>query len=237
MLLITIALAPVVVLLAYVYFRDKYDKEPVSLLLKGLILGGLITIPVAYVEWALTIMGVLFEGIFNAAYRAFVVAGFTEEVFKFLAVMLAFWRSKEFNERFDGIVYAVFVSLGFAAVENILYVVEHGSGVGFLRAFTAVPAHLLFGVVMGYYIGMARFYPEKGRSLLLKAIYVPIFLHGFYDFIIFSQHPLMLIGFVPYIIYLWRTGLKKMKALSIAPGEVFINEDGHESETENLNDE
>jgi len=220
-LLLTIALAPVLILLAYIYFRDKYEKEPIGLLLKGMIAGGLITIPIMYLEFSLTILSVLFEGIFNAAYMAFVVAGFTEETFKFLAVMLIFWYSKEFNEKFDGIVYAVFVSLGFAAVENIMYVLEHGSGVGLLRAITAVPAHLLFGVVMGYYIGLARFNPHKGKSLLFKSIYMPILLHGFYDFILFSRNPILLILFIPYIIYLWNYGLKRIKELSYPPKPIL----------------
>lgn len=227
-MLLTLALGPVIILLIYVYFRDKYEKEPVGLLLKGLLMGALITIPILFVGSGLGAFGQMFTGIADAAYRSFVVAAFTEELFKFLAVMLIFWRHKAFNERFDGIVYAVFVSLGFAAVENVLYVLEHGAGTGVLRALTAVPAHLLFGVAMGYYIGLAKFMPEKKNNLLLRALYIPIFLHGFYDFIIFSQHPLMLLLFLPFIYYLWRNGLKKMKALSIKPEVLDIENDRNE---------
>lgn len=218
MYLLTIALAPVIILLVYVYFRDKYEKEPIRLLLWGLLVGALLTIPIAMVEFGLSAIGGGFAGNLyaNAAYQSFVVAGFTEELFKFLGLLVIFWRRKEFNELFDGIVYAVFISLGFAAVENVLYVLQHGQGVGLLRAVTAVPAHLLFGVAMGYYFGMARFFPEKRNHMFFKALAVPILLHGFYDFMIFSQHPLMLILFIPYIVYLWYAGLKKMKSLSLA---------------------
>ena len=97
------------------------------------------------------------EGLASAGYTAFVVAGFTEELMKYLAFYFFFWQERNFNEKFDGIIYAVYISLGFAAVENILYVFSGGMGVGFVRAFTAVPAHALFGISMGYYFGLARF--------------------------------------------------------------------------------
>jgi len=225
MILLTLALAPVFILLVYVYFRDKYDKEPIGLLLKGLFLGALVTIPVVFVESGFSVLGKSLSGFAAAAYHGFVVAGFTEEMFKFLAVMFIFWRHKAFDEKFDGIVYAVFVSLGFAAVENILYVFEHGSGVGVLRALTAVPAHLLFGVAMGFYIGLARFLPDERNKLLLQALYMPMLLHGFYDFILFSNNSLMLLLFIPYIIYLWRSGLRRMRILSVAPEPAVPNED------------
>jgi protease PrsW len=224
MILLSIALIPVVVFLAYIYFRDKYEKEPIGLLLKGLLAGCLVTIPIVFVEQGLGALGSSLTGLGSSAYTSFVVAGFTEELFKFLAVMMVFWNRKEFNERFDGIVYAVFISLGFAAVENIMYVLDQGSAVGILRSLTAVPAHLLFGVTMGYYLGLSRFMPENRNYLLFNALAVPILLHGIYDFMILSQHPLGLALFIPFIIYLWRTGLKKMKLLS-APGSVPAAED------------
>jgi RsiW-degrading membrane proteinase PrsW (M82 family) len=223
MTLLTIALAPVFILLLYIYFRDKYDKEPIGLLLKGLFFGALITVPIVFMEGFFSAFGKNLTGVIGVAYKSFVVAGFTEELFKYMAVMFVFWRHKAFDERFDGIVYAAFVSLGFAAVENILYVFEHGTGTGILRALTAVPGHLLFGVTMGYYIGLARFMPEKKNKLLFRALFIPIFLHGFYNFMLFSGHPLMLILFIPFIIYLWRTGLKKMRSLSF-PHEQFIQD-------------
>jgi RsiW-degrading membrane proteinase PrsW (M82 family) len=210
--------------LFYIYFRDKYNKEPIGLLIWGLIFGALTTVPILFVGGSLSTVGIALTGMANAAYRSFIVAAFTEELFKFLAVMILFWRHRAFDEKFDGIVYAAFVSLGFATVENVLYVLQHGAGTGILRALTAVPAHLLFGITMGYYIGLARFMPEKKGSLLLKALLLPIFLHGFYNFIIYSQLPLMLLIFVPFIIYLWRSGLKKMRLLSIKPKGSIVSD-------------
>jgi len=214
MIAVTIALVPVIVFLLYIYFRDKYEKEPVGLLLRGLLAGALATIPIVFVEYGLTAMGSGLTGYFSSAYISFIVAGFTEELFKFLAVMLIFWRRREFNERFDGIVYAVFVSLGFAGVENILYVFSEGGTVGVIRAVTAVPAHLLFGVTMGYYLGLSRFMPESRNYLLFLALGIPILLHGVYDFMILSQHWAGLLLFVPFVVYLWKSGLNKMKMLS-----------------------
>jgi protease PrsW len=214
MTLLTIALAPVLIILVYIYFRDKYEKEPIGLLLKGLFAGILITVPIAFSEKILSFPVQQFSGLSNAAYQSFIIAGLTEESFKFLAVFLLFWRNREFNERFDGIVYAVFVSLGFAAVENIMYVFDSGMETGIIRALTAVPAHALFGITMGYYIGMAKFIPEQKPVLLVKALLYPIILHGIYNFLLLSAHPVLLLLFIPYLIYLWRGGSKKMKRLT-----------------------
>jgi protease PrsW len=214
MTLLTISLAPVLIILIYIYFRDKYEKEPIALLLLGLLAGALLTIPVGFIEWALMAPFQGENGMIDAGYKSFIVAAFTEESFKFIAVLLLFWRNREFNERFDGIVYAVFVSLGFAAVENIMYVFNYGMQTGIFRALTAVPAHALFGITMGYYIGLARFIPQQKRLLLVRAILYPIILHGLYNYLIFSENPILLVLFIPYLIYLWRSGSKKMKKLS-----------------------
>jgi protease PrsW len=214
MTLLTIALAPVLIILIYIYFRDKYEKEPVKFLLRGLLGGIVITIPVVMVEKALSIPAGGLSGLTHAAWRSFVVAALTEEGFKFLAVYLLFWKSREFDERFDGIVYAVFISLGFAAVENIMYVFQSGMQTGIIRALTAVPAHALFGITMGYFIGLAKFMPEQRPGLMIKALFYPIFLHGLYNFILFSSHPILLLLFIPYLIFLWRAGSKKLKRLS-----------------------
>ncbi|MBN1338132.1 MAG: PrsW family intramembrane metalloprotease [Bacteroidales bacterium] len=210
---IIIALAPVLIILFYVYIRDKYNREPLGLLIKTLFVGGLAVIPVVYME---SYLGKSFDTgsyLLAAAWNGFVVAAFTEESFKFIALYILIWNNRNFDEKFDGIVYAVFVSLGFAAVENIFYVFEYGHSAGFSRALTAVPAHAVFGVVMGYYFARAKF--EKSNSALnfLKALFVPVFLHGLYDFILMTEHNLLLIAFIPFLIYLWRTGFRRMREL------------------------
>ncbi len=121
-----ISLAPVFIILLYVYYRDKYEREPWKMLLKALVIGGLVSVPTIFVEMFLSSFAPESK-ISNAAYTAFVVAGFTEESLKYLAFILIIWNSKHFNEKFDGIVYAVFISLGFAGIENIIYVSEGNS--------------------------------------------------------------------------------------------------------------
>jgi RsiW-degrading membrane proteinase PrsW (M82 family) len=144
------------------------------------------------------------------------VAGTTEEVFKFLALYLLVWKSPSFNEQFDGIVYAVFVSLGFAAVENVMYVMDGGFETAAVRAITAVPAHAVFGVTMGYYFGIARRYSELRRGYMQRALLVPVVIHGIYDFILMAGISWLLVLFVPYVIYLYFAGGKKLKILSEA---------------------
>ncbi len=147
-------------------------------------------------------------------YNAFLVAGFTEELFKFLALYLLIWKNPNFNEKFDGIVYAVFISLGFAAIENIMYVSSGGAGVALTRAVTAVPAHALFGITMGYFFGIAHMDPARRNAYLARAFAVPFVLHGAYDFILMSKEPFMLLLFIPFLIWLYISGFKKMRVIS-----------------------
>ncbi|HPE86313.1 MAG TPA: PrsW family glutamic-type intramembrane protease [Bacteroidales bacterium] len=212
--LIVLALAPVFIIAGYIYFRDKYDREPIALLLKSLFLGAIITVPIVLMESVLSVFSPVNTLILKAFYDGFLVAAFTEELWKFAAVYLLIWRNPAFNERFDGIVYAVFVSLGFAGVENLLYVFDGGAGVAFSRAVTAVPAHALFGVTMGYYLAMAKFIPFRKQENLTKALFVPLLFHGFYDFILMTGFNWLLFVFLPFLIYLWITGFKRMKMLS-----------------------
>ena len=214
--LIIIAFAPVVIIAVYIYYRDKYEREPIAMLLKTFVVGALVTIPIIFVESLLGEYNVVkyspsgFDVLTNAAYVAFIVAAFTEELFKYMAFFII-WRNKNFNELFDGIVYAVFISLGFAAVENVLYVVQGGATTGLMRAFTAVPAHALFGVTMGYYFGIAKFFPRERTQKLIFALFVPILLHGIYDFILMSENTFLLVLFVPFIVFLWWVGFRRMK--------------------------
>lgn len=209
--LIALASAPVIIILVYIYFRDKYERETLGLLIKALLAGALTVIPVLLVNSFLEPLKVNFTGYAEVAWVAFVVAGFVEELFKFLALFLLIWNHKEFNEKFDGIVYAVFISLGFAWVENIMYVYNYGHTTAYVRAFTAVPAHALFGITMGYFFGLAKFIKKDSLLNFTKALLYPIILHGVYDFILMTRHNMLLLVFIPFIIYLWWAGFKKMK--------------------------
>lgn len=205
--LILIASAPIFIILFYIYYRDKYEKEPIKLLLKSLIAGMFICIPIIFAEqWASHLLTPLKTNLITTAFwDAFFVASFWEESFKLLAVMLLVWRNKNFNERFDGIVYAVFVSLGFALVENIMYVLntENGIQTGIARSVTAVPAHAMFGVMMGYHLGLARFIAKYRILHLFNAFFYPFLFHGLYDFILMSQNKWLLLTFAPLMVYLY----------------------------------
>ncbi|MZP65346.1 MAG: PrsW family intramembrane metalloprotease [Bacteroidales bacterium] len=185
-------------------------------MLKALSIGAIIVLPVVFIEKQLSVPAEKLEGISNAAWIAFIVAGLTEEGMKYLAFLLFFWKSSNFNERFDGIVYAVYISLGFAGIENILYVFSGGYSVGIVRALTAVPAHALFGVVMGYYFGLAKFYPKFRGVYLILAFFLPFVFHGLYDFLLMANSPFFLSIFIPLFIYFWIIGFRKISIASDA---------------------
>ncbi|GAB1450657.1 PrsW family intramembrane metalloprotease [Draconibacterium sp.] len=212
--LLILSLAPVFIIAGYIYFRDKYEREPIRLLLLALVVGALTVIPIFLLESFLSSFSGLFSGLTAAAWNAFVVAAFSEELFKFIALYLLIWKSREFNDKLDGIVYAVFISLGFAAVENVMYVMGNGFGTGIMRAITAVPAHAIFGITMGFYFGMAKFYEKKRYELKLKALIYPILLHGIYDFILFTGIEWLSIVFIGFLVFLYISGLKRIKQLS-----------------------
>jgi RsiW-degrading membrane proteinase PrsW (M82 family) len=213
--LLLISIAPVFIILAYIYYRDKYEQEPLLLLAKGLVAGCIIVIPTLFFEHLLQSIGSHLSGLNAAAWNAFIVAALVEEAFKFAAVYFLIWRNPNFNEMFDGIVYAVFVSLGFALVENISYVFRDDAGfqVGLMRSFTAVPAHAMFGIMMGYRFGLAKFISNRRTEFLVMAFIVPFFFHGVYDFILMSQESVLILLFIPFVMYLLWRSIIRMKEL------------------------
>lgn len=121
--------------------------------------------------------------------QAFVVVALAEEFSKYVIVKYFAQPKTAFNEPYDGIIYAVMVSMGFACTENIMYVLEGGYEVAILRAFTAVPAHATFGILMGYFMGKAKF--SKNRFVLnMAGLFLAVLFHGAYDFFLF-------INFIP----------------------------------------
>ncbi len=187
--LTALAAAPAVYLLFLIYKLDKKEKEPFGFLVKLVAFGAVTIIPACVMEiFGEDILLMFFEEgdvLTTALYYTIVVAG-SEELVKFLALFWATWNKPSFNCRFDGVVYAVFVSLGFALLENILYVVQYGAGTGILRALTAVPLHCAAGIYMGEFYGNAKKCAncddaKNRRANLLKAYFVPVLLHGVYD--------------------------------------------------------
>ncbi len=205
--LFIIAITPALIIIVGLYLSDRYDREPLKILLITYLLGALSVIPTILVEELLSFFNI-FPGILGAFYTAFIVAGFTEEYFKRLVVLKTAYNSKYFNEKLDGIVYAVFASMGFATVENVIYVVYRYSNnpyIGLYRGILSVPAHGVFAVTMGYYLSLAKFGSNELRRKrsYRRSLYMPIIFHGIFDFILMANIPQLTIIFVPYVIYLW----------------------------------
>ncbi|MCY6371652.1 PrsW family intramembrane metalloprotease [Clostridium ganghwense] len=230
--LFVIAVIPGIALALSVYLTDRYDKEPIGLLMKVFILGALSVIPAAAVETVLTLFNV-FPGVLGSAFTAFIVAGLTEEFLKREVILRTSFKNKAFNEKLDGIIYAVFSALGFATVENIMYVVFRFATnpyVGIYRGVFSVPAHMLFAVTMGYYLSLAKFSytGDEYRIFLRRSLTVPVILHGIFDFILMSKIPILLAIFIPYIIYLWIVNLRKLNEYYLESkrgfeGEIYGN--------------
>ena len=193
--LLALALAPALLVMIYIYVKDKYEREPIGLLLKNFGLGASASIVITFVFGAI---GKYFFpitdplSIFQQFVRAFVLVALVEEFSKYVIVRYHAQRNAEFDEPFDGIVYAVMVSMGFAALENILYVFQFGFENGIIRAFTAVPAHATFGIIMGYFMGKAKFAKTKKEKIRLNltGLFAATLFHGIYDFFLF-------INFIP----------------------------------------
>ncbi len=186
MTLLALAIAPGLVICFYIFYKDMYNREPKLNLLVSFGLGALMIIPAALVEQG--IMPFFNGSISSTAVMAYVGVAFTEELSKFIVLRFYAFPKKSFDEPLDGIVYGVIVSMGFATLENIAYVMQHGYGTALLRMFLSVPAHATFGVLMGYYVGLAKFVPQRSSSLLFTGVFLATFFHGTFDFLLFLQH-------------------------------------------------
>ena len=217
-----LAILPVIVLAAYIYKKDKYEKEPLSMLILAFFLG-ILAIP----------MDMMIVGIINALipgetvfYQAFFEAGIPEEFCKWALFMLIIWKNRNFDEFFDGIVYACFIGLGFACVENMMYVFGSESfgaafHTGVMRALLSVPGHFLFAVIMGYFLGMAKFRPQQRRKYLILSYVCPMIAHGLFDYLLmlssaFSENNVEWMGSLLFIMFIyldvkmWKIGVKQI---------------------------
>ena len=222
LLLLAVAIAPGLAIAIYVYKRDKYEKEPLGLLVKCFVFGALTGFPAGFAEdFTFELLGIDLDAptdLFTAFYAAFFLVGFTEEFVKYWVLTRYAFSKPAFNEPFDGIVYSVMIGLGFATLENVFYVMEGGWGVAALRMFTAVPMHAVFGVLMGYYVGMAKFQGgELQVSSRLKGLGFAVLFHGTYDFLLFQDTlGWLTLLIVPLIIFAIVISLKAIRAHSNA---------------------
>ena len=218
-LLIIIAVVPALYLMVQVYRADRIEKEPVPYLL-GLALWGIVsTIIAVALETAGTyLIAGLGQGtlLYNIVLY-FIVVALSEECSKYLLLKWRTWRNSNFNCIFDGLIYSVFVSLGFALWENIQYVALYGFETGLVRAFTAIPGHASFAVFMGVWYGMAKRYdfmgqPGKSKTCRILAIIVPAILHGIYDFT--ATYTGLSLIFLAFIVVMFIVAIRKVKTMS-----------------------
>ncbi len=211
------AILPAALLLLLVYKRDKNGKEPKNLLWRLIFAGGIIIIPIYICEVIGQIIVEFGNAIVtNQAELGFVanmfvyfgVVALAEEGFKMIALATQTWKNPNFNFKYDGIVYAVFVGMGFAIFENIKYVLEYGMVTGILRALTAIPGHCAFAIIMGTFYGSSKYFQSiKNKKMqvlcMLYAIIIPIVGHGLYDFALtISNNVLSVVVSIFYMIIL-----------------------------------
>ena len=213
--LILLAVAPGAALVFFILLNDRYDREPARLLVKIFVMGMLVTIPTIVVELIGQYFNV-FSGLLGKAVEAFIVVGLSEEFFKRRVVLRYAYSHPAFNERMDGIVYCSIAALGFATLENIFYVISYYAiqpDLWITRALVSVPVHMLLGIIMGYYLSLAKYCPHPGKckGYMTKSLLIPALLHGAFDFVLMSDYPLLSLLFVPIVVYLWITSLIKLR--------------------------
>ena len=186
--LILAAIVPGLLISGYVFWMDRHERERPLPLLICFALGALITAPgLAFQTWVDKLGYSEAGNIWWTFFFALVVVGLTEELLKFAAFMGYPYRSDFFNEPIDGIVYCVMIGMGFATVENVIYALDYDIETTLFRGITAVPAHAVFGVIMGYYAGSAKFIPARRNQLLAVGFILAVFIHGLYDFFILQN--------------------------------------------------
>lgn len=254
-LLTTLALLPAIALGIYIFIKDRSEKEPFWLLLILLGLGAVSCFPAGWLE------GVVGEWIAKPfvpyvkvveeqvvwtsrwayyayqALSAFVGVALIEELGKYVFMLIVTVKSKHFNSLFDGVIYAVFTSLGFAALENVLYALNNGWKVALMRMITAVPAHMFFGVMMGYYYSWWHMYRKaamrerelkaqgliiptakefSGNRYIVFSLLIPILIHGFYDFCCFVGETWSMLLFYAFLLFLYIYCFGKVSKMSKA---------------------
>jgi RsiW-degrading membrane proteinase PrsW (M82 family) len=216
------ALLPIAILVYYIYHKDRKSPEPTGQLVKAFFYG-ILSIPLSFcISIPLGLIGVYpaeATNILGSISAAFFGAAIPEEIAKFFMLWLLLRKNPYFDEKMDGIVYAVCVSLGFAALENIMYLFTNAEiylSLGIARAIFTVPGHFCFGILMGYYYSLAKFYPKTPKKNRILILLAPIIVHGLYDSILFiinvtpAISGVLLIVFLIFCHKMWKYGSKSI---------------------------
>ncbi len=219
--LLYLAILPSIIIGYLIYRLDKVEKEPVVELIKALLLGVASAILAIVFSYLFGIMKIdvnhitTLPGLF---FYAMIGVALVEEGCKWVCTFLLLRKNKNYNYLFDGIVYAVFVSLGFATIENIIYSLVGGLEAILIRDVLTVPAHAFFGVFMGYYLSFAKSAKLQNktndvRNFLLLSIMIPVLLHGLFDFLLLSQNSVFLFIFFLFVICLYIISIRQIRLL------------------------
>ena len=204
-----VALLPVIVLLYYIYQKDRYQREPASQMLLAFACGvGAAFLSLVFTSpfSAVGVEASAGQSVFEAISKAFCLAAIPEETAKLIMLWLFLRRCSYFDEHMDGIVYAVCVSLGFAALENVVYLISNYPniiGVGISRSLFAVPGHFFFGVLMGYYYSLAKFGKDDKHFYMVLTLLAPILAHGCYDSLLFVMSVAPSVSIILTILFLY----------------------------------
>ena len=184
LVLVSLSIFPGFLIMSVIYNLDVQNKEPLWLLAIAFILGAVnLHLDINILEYLLSSKDVQ-NNFLSTGIEALTVST-TEETLKFLVVMLIIYPNKYFDEPFDGIVYSVFVGMGFATAENLTFVLQGSASLALMRMISAVPAHFVFAVIMGYYLGKAKSNKKAQLIFIVLAILIPIIFHALYDYFLF----------------------------------------------------
>jgi protease PrsW len=233
LILIALAVVPCILVALFIYWRDKLDSEPINLMV-GAFFGGIASVVPAYFLSS-GLNDIILAGpptnAFETAVDAFICVALAEEFSKYIFLRYIAYRHNSFNLPFDGVSNAIMVGMGFAMVENLLYVLSNGSSgfdIALMRMYTAIPAHLIFAILMGYFVGLAK-RNQHHTGYLFVGVLVAVLAHGIYDYFIFTNQVLSIkilaavLSFVA--IFLFVKALRQYKKAS-PPEQVSSNGDG-----------
>jgi RsiW-degrading membrane proteinase PrsW (M82 family) len=218
MLLVTLSISPGIFIMVTIYNLDEYDKEPLWLLALAFIFGAInLHLDIDILDFLFSLITA--ENDFIRIGEEALSVGFTEELLKFLVVMLIIYPNKNFDEPFDGIVYSVFVGMGFATAENMTFVLQGGAGLAIMRMLSAIPAHFVFAVLMGYYLGKAKSSKNSQFLFIGLSLLIPVLIHSLYDYFLFLNFvPGLWIGGIVTLIFAFFIAKKSMiEALDASP--------------------
>ena len=212
--LIALAMGPGIAICIFIYYKDRYNKEPAKNLIFSFILGIFCVIPAIIFQMVLMpyIEPYMPGSIVFTAIATYGIIAFSEELSKFWVLRGYAYPKKIFDDPFDGIIYSIMVGMGFATIENVGYVLQHGWIVGIYRMFLSIPGHATFAVLMGYHVGLAKFNPAKRKGQFFLALFWPILFHGTFDFfLMYGKTGLHVLGALVSLIIALRLSFKAIK--------------------------